>query len=71
MKTSEMIEQLQDALKENGDQEIVIMIYGKSFDEIEFNASEDELYIEGYLPEGFIENMFLGTHVNSDDEWIG
>ena len=70
MKTSEMIEQLQDALKENGDQEIVIMIYGKSFDEIEFNAVEDALYIEGYLPEGYIEDNFIRNHVNDDADWV-
>lgn len=50
MKTSELIEQLKEAMTYNGDQELVIMVDGKPFQEIELNCPGDDapLYIEGY-----------------------
>ena len=50
MKTSEMIKILEEALKENGDQELSVMAYGEHFPDIELYASDNDLYIEAYLP---------------------
>ena len=49
MKTSEIIEKLNEAMKTNGNQEIIIMVEGKRFPIIEvYTDDEIELYIEGY-----------------------
>ena len=69
MKTSEMIKELQESIKWNGDQEIVIMIYGKRFTDIEFNAEDNELYVEAYLSNDNDEDMFIRKYVNNTD-WM-
>lgn len=49
MKISKMIEELNEIMKTNGDQEIIIMVEGKRFPIIEIYTDDDkELYIEGY-----------------------
>lgn len=63
MKISEMIKELEETMKWNGDQEIEIMIYGKIFKGIEFNADEDNLYIEGYIEDSDDEDLFIRQHM--------
>lgn len=49
MKITEMIGILQETLKTNGDQELVIMTDGNRFPVIEvYTDDEYELYLEGY-----------------------
>ena len=49
MKISEMIKELQETLKENGDQTLVIMVDGDRYPVIEvYTDDEEELYLEGY-----------------------
>ena len=49
MKTSELITILNETLAYNGDQNLVIMVNGKRFAEIEvYTDDEEELYLEGY-----------------------
>ena len=69
MKTSEMINELVDCMRYNGDQDLVVMIYGKRFTDIEINA-EDELYIEAYIKDQDEENSFIEKYVNKNGEWI-
>lgn len=50
MKTSEMIVALTETLAMNGDQELVIMVNGDRYADIEvYTDDEKELYIEGYV----------------------
>ena len=50
MKTSELIKELQDALRWNvtwnGDRDVTVKIYGKQFSSLELNAEGDNLYVE-------------------------
>ena len=49
MKISEAIKELDETLKENGDQTLVIMVDGKRYPIIEIYTDDDEeLYLEGY-----------------------
>ena len=66
MKTSEMIKELQEAINENGDQDLTVIIYGKMFEDIELNAVDDTLYIEAYLPE-CDEEDFIRKYVSQKD----
>lgn len=68
MKTSELIKELREAMKWNGDQEITIMVYGKRFSDIELNAEENDLYVEAYLPNKE-EDLFLRQYVILNDDW--
>ena len=70
MKISEMIDQLNEAMKWNGDQELVVMIYGKPFNNIELNAEGDTLYIEGYVVDNDNEDLFLRQYVIHNNEWV-
>ena len=69
MKTSEMIEQLRESLEFNGDQELEIMIYGKSFTDIELNAVDDVLYVEGYIHDERKEDSFVRQYVENNKNW--
>lgn len=69
MKTSELIKELEEAMKWNGDQDICVMIYGKQFNDIELNA-EDKLYIEAYLHNENDEDLFLRQYVIRNSIWI-
>lgn len=49
MKISEMITILEETMKENGDQELVIMTDGNRYPVIDvYTDDEYELYLEGY-----------------------
>ena len=67
MKTSELIKELQEAMKCNGDQEVTIMIYGKRFPSVELNAEGNDLYIEAYIPDDKEEDLFIRQHVMYKD----
>lgn len=67
MKTSELIKELQEYMKWNGDQEVIVMIYGKSFSSVELNAEGNDLYVEAYIPDDKEEDLFLRQHVMYKD----
>lgn len=69
MKTSELIKELQEAMKWNGDQEVTVMIYGKSFSSVELNAEENDLYVEAYIPDDKEEDLFLRQYVFHNRDW--
>lgn len=49
MKISKMIKTLKEILKENGDQDLVIMVGGNRYPVINvYTDDECELYLEGY-----------------------
>lgn len=51
MKLSELINILSDAMKQNGDMDVVGIVDGKIFDDIEINCPDKDspMYIELYL----------------------
>ena len=66
MLTSELIEKLQESMNWNGDLKVTVMIYGKPFHDVEVNVEGDEVYIEGYLPKGSLEeDIFIKQNTYS------
>lgn len=73
MKISEMIEIFNDTMKMNGDQEVVVMVDGNRYSDIEvYTDDEKELYIEGYNAIRIydIDWDTDGEHVDLPDEVI-
>lgn len=52
MTLDDLIEQLKDARKSNGNMNINVCVDGRIFLDVEINCVEDTLYIEGYRQYG-------------------
>lgn len=53
MKVSDLVRELMECMSENGDMDVVLMVDGKAYDEIELNCPDADslLYVEGYESE--------------------